>query len=250
MAWAERLVALAAVVGAAMVALAPAPPAARGSGPKAVAANFPSSVEVGVPGPGDATVTSPTLPATAKRATITVTPDTSADARLFDLLTEELTSKPTRGARVIACVLIYASVAASAPDEDVAFGLTDPTLQDLFLHVCLRLALALPTQHKASSAPSSASKASCSRVDKAIGVRITRSGAGYRAQVEGRTHKPRGRSSLVISCQHKGKGLQITIRPRLRGRTLQQAVGSTLGIGFTNPTTSRAVHVRTTFQIG
>lgn len=193
-------------------------------------------------------VISPTLPATATSAAITVAPATSGDARLFDLMTEELSSKPTRGARVMDCVLIYFSLATTS-DEDVAFGANDPTLQALFLHVCLRVALALPTKQGARLSASSTPTA-CSQADKRIAVRITRSGAGYRAQVHARTHNVSRRSSaLVISCSHQGNGLQITIRPRARNRTLLQTVGSTLGIGFTNPTTGSTVNVRTTFQI-
>jgi len=95
-----------------------------------------------------------------------------------------------------------------------------------------------------------AAAASYAQADKAVSVQITRSGAGYNAQVRGRTHKTRGRSPLVVSCQHKGKGLQLSVRPCARNRTLQQVAGSTLSIGFTTPTAGRAVNVRTTFRVG
>ena len=64
------------------------------------------------------------------------------------------------------------------------------------------------------------------------------------------TAKPKHKSPLLVTCRPIGPGLQITIRPRARGRTLSQVVGPTLTIGYASPHGSRsAVGVHTAFAI-
>ena len=208
--------------------------------------NFPQSIESTIPAGGEGYVASSTLPPTATSATITVTPSSAEDATVFNDLTEMLSAAATTKARVLTCVGMYLAIKIYSQDsEDYEIG--DPSLQFLFLKACLQLAFSISQQHGPLAA--SGASAACPQQVAAIGVRVTRSGGQYHAHVKGTTHRPSRRSALVVSCRRVGTGLQIGLRPRVRGRTLSQVAGPTLGIGFLNRSTGHTVHVNTAFAV-
>ena len=186
-----------------------------------------------VPANGMGVASTDALPATATRASIVVN-NTSNDTTFFDSLTESLTAKPTLGARVITCVLVYASLKAY-PNSTVGFSLKDPFLQDLFLQVCLRMAFVLSPPPAAAADLARPAAGACGMTSKADGIKISPSGSGYSATVSGKTHKPRGRSPVIVTCTRSGSSLTISVRPRSRTGTLKQVIGPKLGLGVLNP---------------
>ena len=122
------------------------------------------------------------------------------------------------------------------------------TLAFLLLKACLEIAFSGSQQKHAAFASQAA--AACPQKNLGVGMRITSSGGQYRVRVKGTTHKPPRRSALIVSCQHLSTGgIQLSLRARARGRPLTQVVGPTLGIGFLNRGTGRAVHVNTAFSV-
>ena len=226
--------------------------AQRASDPVAHTANFPQTADASVPGPGDATVESSTLPAFAAQASIDVQPLTPTDAKNFGEITAVVVSNyPTlgklskRAQGILTCVLLSAALTTQFGETGNVVD-SNPLLQVLYLDECLRIALKLTMTHAPRVAGSAS--AMCFHVAQAIGIQITRSASGYRGVVSGRTHKPSGRSPLLVSCRRSGNGVQLTVRPRVRGRTLTQVVGPSLGIGFSNPGT-KPVGVRATIAV-
>ena len=208
--------------------------------------NFPQSISQTIPGGGESSATSSTLPPTAMSATITVKPSSSADNAVFSDLTEMLSATPTRGARVLTCVALY-FLAKQFFGEDEDSELSDPSLQLLFLRACLQLAVNISQQQHGALA--SQASAACPQKRVAVGMRVTNSGGTYHLHVKGTTRRPKGRSPLVVSCRRLGAGLQISLHARARGTPLAQVVGPTLGIGLFNPPSGRSAHVSTTFSV-
>jgi hypothetical protein len=239
--------AVAVVVVAGVVALAPASGAITPTGPVAHASSFPSSIDVTVPAGGEAQVTSPTLPAGATQATITVTPEPGTTAAAFSELTEALATLGSLKSRVVACVFLYESIPIS--DAAMDFVEYNQTLALLFLNACVQIAVQLsgpPSTKKAADAAA----ATCKQTGRAVAAKVSKLGGRYRLQVKGMTAKPKSKSPLVVTCKRLGTGLQLAIRPRARGRTLSQVVGPTLSIGYSTPTGSQSpVGVHTAFTI-
>ena len=209
------------------------------------------TAELSLPPNSNGTAVTSELPSTVKQGTIRVTLD-SNDTDFFDTLTGYLLKgKPTFGARAISCVLLYSSL-VNEPDNETAFTIKEPTLQLLFLDVCIRLAATLPTHRRVARAEvgdvASRAAATCRTASKGVALRIVRSGSGYAAKVRGKTFTPKGSSPIKISCRRSARALLISVRPRSRTATLRQVVGSNLGIGFSNPT-SRPGHLRISFTV-
>jgi hypothetical protein len=234
----------------ALVLTASASPArpSRSSGPVAVAAGFPQSTDVSVPGPGNGGVLSSELPATTTVATMTV----EAAQTAFDQLSEDLAEQvpglsdlSKRSQRIVTCFYAsgYQALLLSNGEED--FSLEAASATAAYLDVCLRLAFALSPPPTAAAA---AASMGCSHARRSVAVKFTRTSTGFLAHVHGMTYTPSGRGPLSISCRHLGKGLQFTLRPRVRGRKLRSVVGSKVGIGFTNPSRS-PVTVHTTIAV-
>jgi hypothetical protein len=210
----------------------------RSSGPVAIAAGFPQSADVTVPGPGDGTVVSSQLPATTSEATMTV----EAAGKAFDQLTEDLAEQvpglsdlTKRSQRIVTCFYVsgYHGLVFSDNSED--FDIEGASAAAAYLNVCLQLAFALsPPPTAAADAASNG----CFQARKAVAVKFTRTRTGFRAHVHGTTHTPSGRGPLSVSCRHLGTKLQFTLRARARGRKLRSVVGSAVGIGFVNPSRS------------
>jgi hypothetical protein len=252
---------LAAALVVVLVAKPASPARADGAsgGPVAVAA-FGSSggTEVAtdtIPGGGSGTVQTDQLPASATQATIETAPATTEakEPTFDDLVDTVVTNYPQFGKvnrtaqRIVTCAIISALVGRATTNKygDFVFTENQPTLEALTLYLCLRVALNISAS--AADAANSAS-AACHSGRQALAIRITRTSSGYSGQVNGRTHKPSGRSPLAISCQRTATGLQLTVRPRARGRTLVQAAGPNLGVAFVNPS-NQSVGVRVTFTV-
>jgi hypothetical protein len=239
-----------AVAFLAVVLTASASPARpnRSSGPVAIAASFPESADVAVPGPGDGTVQSSQLPATTSQATMTV----ESAQKAFDQLTEDLAAQvpglsdlTKRSQRIVTCFYVSGYHGLDFSDNSEDFDIEGASAAAAYLNVCLRLAFALSPPPTAAA---DAASKGCFQARKAVAVTFTRTRTGVRAHVHGRTRTPSGRGPLSVSCRHVGKKLQFTLRARARGRKLRSVVGSTVGIGFVNPSRS-PVTVRTTIAV-
>ncbi len=169
-------------------------------------------------------MTSSPLPPSATSATIAVTPSSPEDNAIFNELTETLSTTTTTKARVLTCVSIYLSLKVIYPEQQ-GYEQGDPSLQALFLAACLELAFKLsqPPQHGTLRA--SEASARCPQRKLGVGVTVGGSAGHYVVHVAGTTHKAARRSALVVVWARVGSGLQITLRPRARGRTLRQLVG-------------------------
>jgi len=191
---------------------------------------------IDVPANGSEIVTRSPMPSSSTSAYIGVTaPD--SPSTIFDSLTQTLSSKPSFGQRAIVCVLIYSQLRHYGETENKSYSVTEPTLQDLFLNVCIELALSLPETPSAAHEAGRAATAKCGIADRAVHVTITRSGSGYSATTSGPSYvaKPPG---LRVACTRTATGLTITEKPRSRHGKLVKVTGPTVGLGFVNGSSS------------
>jgi hypothetical protein len=253
-----------AAVVAALFALAASPAAtAHKPGPVAyVAFGSHGGVETAVetiPGPGDGAVETSNLPSSATQATIDIAPKNPSDSiKNFDDMTAAVVSAFPKFAklnqtaqRIVTCAILSALAGTglynNEGDIDPRFDEKDSTLQLVILDSCLKIALALSASSPTGTAHDSAA-AACRRAERSISIRLTHTSSGYHGQTVGKTRKAKGRTPLVVSCRHMGKGLRLAIRPGARGRTLLQVAGPNLGVAYVNPGT-QPVGVRTTFTV-
>lgn len=245
---AKRACALLAALIAAVVVFAPAAQGGSGPGPIAVAACAPKGCteteNLSVPAGGTGMVQTDQLPTKATNATVTVKPQTSADVGSFDRITLVLAKTPSVKKRLLFCLLLY-SVGITYGNDSTDITLNEPTLTTLWLNGCIELAATLPVVPPSSGR---AAAAGCSQVTKSVAIQISRAGRGYQARLSGMTQTVSGPSAAVITCRRAGAGLQLSIKPRKRGQTLRQIVGSNLGVGLLNRSTA-AVRTRTTLVI-
>jgi hypothetical protein len=210
-----------------------------------------------VPGPGNATTATDQLPAAATEATIAVGEPTNIDLgasgfeKLVDVVVEtnpKFANVNRTAQRIIACAFISALVNNGiAGDDSYTFTESDPVFETFTLNMCLRIALALSHLHAADVATPASS--ACYTASHAIAVKITKTRAGYTGQVNGRSRKTTLRHApVIVTCHRTRRGLQLRIRPRVRGKTLRQAVGPTLGMAYVNPS-NQPVRVRTSFTV-
>jgi hypothetical protein len=169
----------------------------------------------------------------------------------FDQLTEDLAEQvpglsdlSKRSQRIVTCFYAsgYHGLLLSNKEED--FDIEGASAAAAYLNVCLRLAFALSPPLVAADAASKG----CFHARRSVAVKFTRTSTGFRAHVHGMTRTPSRRGPLSISCRHVGKKLRFTLRARARGRKLRRVVGSTVGIGFVNPSRS-PVTVHTTIAV-
>jgi hypothetical protein len=165
-----------------------------------------------------------------------------AAQRAFDKLTEDLVEQvpglqdlSKRSQRIVTCFYASGYHGLLFSDKETDFDIEGASAAAAYLSVCLRIALALSPPPTAAA---DAASKGCFHARKAVAVKFTRTRTGFRAHVHGMTHTPSGRGPLSISCQRNGNKLQFTLRPRTRGRRLRSVVGSTVGIGFVNPSRS------------
>ncbi len=220
------------LIGTALILLAVVVPLASATGPMPGT----EKITVSVPPNGESITTRAPMPASSTTGTIDVSTK-SQDNAFFDKLTTYLTNKPTFGARAISCVLMYTAL-KKFPNGQVDYKITEPTLQDLFLDVCIQLALSLSQQSQgAPHAAGAQATARCLSTTNAVPVTIAHSGSGYSATVSGTSYKPK-RSALLISCTHTATGLKIVERPRSRKAKLATVIGPILDVGFSSGSTS------------
>ncbi|HEU4701641.1 MAG TPA: hypothetical protein VFS37_04095 [Conexibacter sp.] len=218
----------AAVVCTALVATLLAAPAAH--------ANFPASIETTVAPGGNATVSSPTLPPDMRSATVDVAPATPQDP-FFDDMQVVLSTLPTPGKRLLACIGLYVNVAHGI-DESVELQFPEKVhpLAVLLLSACLELAAQIDRARQAGTARASTAVAACARAGTQIGARFTRVGRGrWKATIDGTTGPLRARGRLKVGCTRRGAGMRLKLRPAASGRSLRSVVGPRLQIGVYNP---------------
>jgi hypothetical protein len=211
------------------------------------AAGFPQSIKEKVPAGGTGEATSSAVPSTAKQGTIEVDPTTNDDT--FKHLALVLSKTPSKAKRLLTCLEIALSPLpyADGPED---FEDTANTLFALFLKGCIDLAMQLPVKQAAAFGPytPTATTPGCSRLAKSISITITHANGKYTLHAHGTTHKPSGTLPAQISCRRKGHGALLTVKSSTKGKTLRQAVGPNLRIGFANRT-KKTLGVKTTFAV-
>jgi hypothetical protein len=246
----------------ALIALAAIAPVAQGRprpGPIAVTAcasdGCTESTHLTVPAGGAGETLTDQIPASSTQGSINLQPEDRSDQQVFDGLVDTLvTDNPglippklnQRSKRILTCVFLsYLPFTGDYPDKTLAA--TGSILQAFVLDACLQLALSFPPTAAALERSSTAA-AACARFDAAVTLKITRTRSGYRGVTSGKARRPPDRPPAVISCRRSGRGLLLTIRPRVRGRKLRQVVGTKLGVAYTNRT-KKPVSVHTTFKL-
>jgi hypothetical protein len=219
----------AAAVCAVLLAALVVAPAAR--------ANFPSSIETTVSPGGNAKVSSPTLPPDMRSATVDVAPAGPGDDPFFQDMRIVLSTLPTPGKRLLACIGLYVNVAHEIDGE---FNLQFPEqvhpLAALLLSACLEVAAQVDRARQAGTTRASTAATACARVGTQIGAQFTRVGRGrWKATIDGTTAPLRVRGRLKVGCTRRGAGVRLKLRPAARGKSLRSVVGSRLQIGVYNP---------------
>jgi hypothetical protein len=237
---------------AAIAATGPAVRARARTAPIATAAFDGSETSTGTAPAGGALLTNTDqIPATATQGSIQVEPLPGDDGHAFDEILPtivdmypNLQGKSKHVQAAVACVFMSFFPFAFKP-QDEPLTLSDVGIQAVFLRTCLRMALSIPIPPAARDASASAS-AACSRLNVAAPATLTRTRSGYRTVVSARRYTPR-RTPIAVSCRRSGKGLLLTVRPRVRGQTLRKVGISALGIAYRNPS-KKSLRIRTTFR--
>jgi hypothetical protein len=216
--------------GAALLVAAVLAPAAH--------ANLPSSIETTVAPGGNASIASPTLPATMRSAKVDVVPVSPADDDFFGGMQVVLSLQPTPGKRLLTCIGLYINVAHGIDESvDLQFPEQVHPLAVLLLAACLEQAAAIDraAQQQARTSRATTAAAACKRLATQVGATYTRVGRNYRATIDGTPARLRRRSRLKVGCRRNGAGMTLTVRPTARGRSLRSVVGSRLRLGLYNP---------------
>jgi len=216
------------VTATALVIVALVVPFAGAHGPMGGTEN----VELTLPADGSGTATRAPMPASSTTGTIAVKAQSSDDG-FFDTLTTVLTNKPSFGARAVSCVLLYAVLVNGDYQDFTNFKETSHDLDDLFLHICIQLALSLSQNGAARDAAAAATTATCGMRSAAVPVTITKTASGYQAVVNAPPHAAK-LPGIRVSCTHTATGLKITEKSRKRGGKLSRATGPILGVGFSS----------------
>jgi len=250
---------IATVVG--MAALAPAAQTHRASDPTAVAAcaglGCVESTTVTVPGPGEAETLTDKIPSDSTQGSINLQPAGPSDQQVFDGLVDDLLANNPglippklnrRSQRILTCVYVsYAGHIPSDYPDQVGSKVFAQLLQPLLLNACLDLALSFPNPPAAADTASAAS-GPCAQFGAAVTLQITRSRSGYKGVISSKASRPSRRQPATITCRRSGRGLVLTVRPRVRGQKLPQVVGPMLSVAYRNPT-NKPVTVHTTFKV-
>lgn len=234
--------------GVALLLALAAAPAAR--------AGFPASIETTVAPGGNSSISSPTLPADMRSATVDVKPATPADDPFFEDMRVVLSLQPTPGRRLLMCIGLYINVAHGI-DESVELQFPEQVhpLAVLLLSACLHMAAEVDRAAQqggsatAAALPLAAAAAACSRSATQVPATFTRVGRQWRATVDGTTAKLRKRGRLAVSCRRSGAGMTLKVRPAASGRSLRSVVGPRLRLGVYNPLDARGSgRLRVTFR--
>ena len=201
---------------------------------------------VTVPAGGTGGIHTDNLPPKVDQGTIDMENQEAATTDTLIDVAFALSEIPTPSRRIVACALM--TYGNNPAKEVVTLTQSDPSLQLLFFAICIQLAQRLPPRPSVAADMARASGPACSEQRTAVPVKITRSGRGYRAVVNGSTFTPRTRSKVIVTCRRKGGGLLISVKPRKRGQSLRQAVGPTLGVGIAN-LGKKPAPIRATFTV-
>jgi hypothetical protein len=215
-------------------------------------AHFPQSIDNTIPADGEGASTSSAIPSTARQGTIAAVPATAGDDAGFKALGLELSTLPTKGAKFIHCLGFSLSNIPYTGSFDEDASETAPTLFLLFLNACLQIAFDIDHQaakaFTAAPSSTSATPKPCFRLGIQVAITITKANGKFTMHIKGTTQKWSGKGPAVVTCQVKNHGAFMTLKPRLKGKTLRKAVGPKMGIGVVNPG-SKPVTVKTTFAV-
>src|SRR5581483_5451247 len=215
------------------------------------------SGNVDLPPNGYASQTTDTVPSQSKESDSLLEPFNAQDLAAFDSLWDTVADgdpkftgiNNTTVRRVITCSIMakgFANVyGAFSSKVKVNAEVKGTNAYAALLSVCIEAAV---TGQQAATPPSAdlASTRSCTQAVISIPIQISHSSSGYLVRANSPAHKATGRKPLAISCQAKGNGLLIKVRPRRHGQKLRTVVGGHFSIGYSNPTSS-PVRVHTTF---
>jgi hypothetical protein len=247
---------------ATLAAIAPAGYARPRSGPVARAAcdglDCVEQTTLTVPGPGTAETLANKIPSNATQGSINLQPAGPSDQQVFDSLVADLVANNPglippklnqRSKRILTCVFVSYSLFKIPDDYPDKTGAVVGVqlLQPLLLNACLQLALSFPNPPAAADVARSAS-GPCARFGAAVTLQITRSRSGYRGVISSKARPPAPRQPATVTCRRSGRGLVLTVRPRVRGQKLAKVIGPVLSIGYMNPT-HNAVTVHSTFKV-
>lgn len=223
------------IIGLVLLAAAATAPAAS--------AHFPQSLTSTVPANGEAGVISSPIPPTATSATITAEPAPgTSDSEFGDLTAIFSGAQATRGQAVLFCVAFCAFTLSPDVVRD------DETAQDLgvlWLNMCLHIALTLQP-----SAGARAAAAGCPQQVARTPVTVTRTGGRYHATINTTPSvRKRLKTPVRATCRRKGRGFQIRLRSRARGKPLRRALGAKIAIGYLNRSRISSAAVKTSFAV-
>jgi hypothetical protein len=213
------------------------------------AANLPASIEVPVAPGGNASVSSPTLPATMRSATVDIAPADADSSALIRDLGVVLSLQPTPGRRLLMCIGLYVTVAHAVEGAEILdFSQPVHPLASLMLSACLEQAAQIDRAMKQRQA-GAAARGACPRVATQVPATFTRVGGKYRATIDGPVSRLSRRGRLKVTCRRRGAGLTLKVRPAARGRSLRSVVGPRLRLGLYNPLDADgAAPTRVTFR--
>lgn len=224
-----------AVIVAVLVAAAATAPAAS--------AHFPQTATGTIPAGGNLAVTSSNLPPDATQATITAQPANAGDT-VFDKLTKVLSLGATRGQRVVFCAAMYGLLLRPPSPNDPKEDDGNEVLALLMLKMCLHIALTLQPSGQARAAA-----AACPQQVLSVPVKIRRSAGRYTVRTSTPRLQKRATGKVRMTCRRKGRGIQIRLRSRVRGKPLRSTVGKNLALGYLNPSGTTSATVKTTFAV-
>jgi hypothetical protein len=214
------------------------------------------SGNVDLPPDGYASQTTDTVPSQSRESDSLLEPLGQNELAAFDSLWETVADgspkladiKNTTVRRVLTCSIMARGFAnfygVFSSKVKVNAQVKGDNAYAALLSICIEATIT--GQQAAGVAADQASVASCSQAVVSMPIQISHTSSGWLVQVNSPVTKASGRKPLAISCQPKGKGLLIKVRPRRRGQKLRKVIGGHFSLGYANPTTS-PVQVHTTF---
>jgi hypothetical protein len=215
------------------------------------------SGSIALPPNSSGTESTDVVPTKATEASMFIEPASASELSSFDASWATVVEnnpklgniKNTIVRRVITCSVMAreaASLLQSVYDDASEGMVRADNAYAMWLAVCLQVTISSQQQ-----APPVASAASvgCAQANFSATVMVSRAGSSYVARLVGRTHRATGRVPLVVSCRAKGRGMLVSLRPRLRSHRVGPLLGPHLSVGFSNPTSqSVGIHTRFTFR--
>lgn len=216
--------------------------------------HFPSSIDTTVPPGGTSTLTSPTVPKNATKATIKIQ-STGSDADSFKQMEAWLATSKTKGQKLMKCITLHQLVTTqrSADYGAVSYRSDNEVLALLMLSACLEIAQLIDSTAPAAATPAAraaAATSGCKRTGAfAAPFTVKKRSSGYRLKVEGETTKPKG-FALRIGCRTDGDSMTLSLRTTKKGAPLRSVIGKQLRFGLYSPSEAESSSpVTVTFNV-